>query len=51
MVQQASFDDFTYEVDVTRNVASKKRTTSDKPAETLHPNIDLYRSMPVSILI
>ena len=51
MVQQASFDDFTYEVDVTRNVASKKRTTSDKAPETLHPDTDLYRSMPVSTLV
>lgn len=46
LIQQAAFDEYTYEVDVARNVASKTRTNDQEKSGKA--NTDLYRSMPVS---
>ena len=56
VVQKASFDEFTYDVDVSRNVAAKTRTCDNKDNNKLNvgaedPNRNMYRSMPVSILL
>jgi len=49
MIQQASFDEFVYSVDMSRNVASKHKAC-DKPQESkLNMGADEnYQSMPVS---